>query len=437
MDGRAAGSKMKDKEIQIIGKIIRGVAKVFSRYPFMEVLSIHLGHTLIESSTLMAKKPVAIVWRKPEANKWLVMKIRENLRFPKIDKWINANIEQNTRLGKILLTLFKNMSDQYWLLNLGYNHMPRGLTISFTEQEQLDAKRFMKNHRIIENQYVCFCIRDESYYLNYKSDLDKMSSGAGFIFRNADIRNYIKCGQELLKRGIQPVIMGFSKNEHLYSEEVKSVFLRPYKDPAFRPWIEAYLFKNCAFCVGMMTGGTLYAKSFKRPVLWTDIFWRGTPVGSRCDMIVPKRIAYRAPNKKNDPKLLSLEEIRKLGPPNNNDWTHFQDKGYSIINSSPDELLNALNDMLTYLETGKYFQSSQERAHHKLFSILHFPVIKRKLVPPTRLAPSWAMKYNTLLFDKSQRPYEMFWSGKPKEFEDIEELFSSKRTKALFGKRSD
>jgi hypothetical protein len=93
--------------------------------------------------------------------------------------------------------------------------------------------------------------------------------------------------------------------------------------------------------------------------------------------------------------------------------------------------------MLTYLETGKYFQSIQDRTRHKLFSLLHFPIIKRKLVPPTRLAPSWAMKYHTLLFDKSQRPYEMYWSGKPKEFEDVEELFSSKRTKVLFGKRTD
>ena len=426
---------MKDKQIQIIGKIIRGVAKVFSRYPFMEVLSIHLGHTLIESTTLMAKKPVAIVWRKPVANKWLVMKIRENLRFPKIDKWINKKIERNNNLGRIMRTLFRSMSDQYWLLNLGFNHMPFSLTISFTEQEELDAKKFMNDHKIIENQYVCFCIRDESYYQNYKSDLDKMSSGTRFVFRNADIRNYVDCGKELLKRGIKPVIMGFSKNEHLLSEEVKKVFFRPYRDPAFRPWIEAYLFKKCLFCVGMMTGGTLYAKSFNRPVLWTDIFWRGAPVGSKCDMIVPKRIAYRAPNKKMDLQYLNLEQIRKLGPPTNNDWTIFENKGYKVINSSSEELLNALIDMLAFVESGKYFKSSEDRVHHKSFSLLHFPVLKAKIITPTRLAPSWAIKYQNLLSDKSQRPHDLYWSGKPKEFQDIEELFSSKRTKVLFGKR--
>lgn len=426
---------MKDNQIQIIAKIIRGVAKVFSRYPFMEVLSIHLGHTLIESTTLMAKKPVAIIWRKPEANKWLVMKIRENLRFPKIDKWINKRIEKNNNIGRILRTLFRSMSDQYWLLNLGFNHMPFSLTISFTEQEGLDAKKFMNDHKIIENQYVCFCIRDESYYQNYKSDLDKMSSGTRFDFRNADIRNYVECGKELLKRGIQPVIMGFSKNEHLLSDEVKSVFFRPYKDLAFRPWIEAYLFKNCAFCIGMMTGGTLYAKSFNRPVLWTDIFWRGAPVGSKCDMIVPKRIAYRPLNKKIDPQHLTLEEMRRLGPPPNNDWSIFENKGYKVINSSSEELVNALLDMLAFLKTGKYFQSSEDKTLHKSFSLLHFPVIKAKIIPPTRLAPSWAFKYQNLQSDKSQKPHNMYWSGKPKEFQDIEELFSSKRTKVLFGKR--
>lgn len=426
---------MKDKKIQIIGKIIRGVAKVFSRYPFMEILSIHLGHTLIESTTLMAKKPVAIIWRKPEANKWLVMKIRENLRFPKIDKWINKRIKKNNNLGRILRALFRNMSDQYWLFNLGFNYMPCGLTISLTQQEHLDAVRFMKNNRIIESQYVCFCIRDESYYQNYKSDLAKMSSGTRFNFRNADIRNYIPCAKELLKRGIQPVIMGFSNNAHVYSQEVKSFFFRPYNDPAFRPWIEAYLFKNCAFCIGMMTGGTLYAKSFQRPVLWTDIFWRGAPVGSKCDMIVPKRIAYRPPNKKIHPQNLTLEEMRKLGPPTDNDWSFFENKGYKVINSSPEELRNALLDMLSFLKDGKYFQSSVEKTLHKSFSSLHFPVIKSRIVPPTRLAPSWAFKYQHLLQDSGQKSHNMYWSGKPQEFQEIEDLFSSRHTKVLFGKR--
>lgn len=433
MDGCGRRNKMNGKKIQIVAKLIKAGARIFSRYPFIEVLSIHLGHTLIESATLMAKKPLAIVWKKPVANKWLVEKIRENLRFPKIDKWINKKIEKNNNLGKIFRTLFKNMSDQYWLLNLGFNYMPYGLTISLTEVEKFDAKKFMNNYQIIENQYVCFCIRDESYYQNYKSDLDKISSGTRFDFRNADIRNYVECGKELIKRGIQPVIMGFSNNEHLLSDNVKSVFMRPYEDPAFRPWIEAYLFKNCAFCIGMMTGGSLYAKIFQRPVLWTDIFWRGSPIGSKCDMIVPKRISYQPPNEKSNPQFLSLEEMRKLGPPPNNNWSCFEKKGYKVINSTSDELLNAMLDMLAYLKTGKYFHSNEDRLNHKVFSSLHFPQIKRKIITPTRLAPSWAIKYHKILFDMSQKPYKLYWS-RPAEFCEVEELFLSKRTKILFGK---
>ena len=423
---------MKDKTIKIIAKIIRGIAKVFSRYPFMEVFSLHLGHTLIESVILIPHKPLAILWQEPLANKWLVKKIKENLRFPKLDNWVNRKIENRNIIGKILRALFRNMSDQYWLLNLGYNRLPCGLTIPFTEQEQLDVKKFMNDHRIIENQYVCFCIRDESYYQDYQPTLDKLSSGTKYHFRNANITNYIKCGEELLKKGIQPVIMGFSKNMQMLSQQVKNVFFTPYSDPAFRPWIEAYLFKNCAFCIGMMTGGTLYAASFKRPVLWTDIFWRGTPVGSKCDMIVPNRISFLAPKRTTSPKILSLEEIRRLGPPTDNDWTSFQNKGYSVINSSSDELLDALNDMLTYLENGKYFQSSEERVLHKVFSKSHFYEIKKQLATPTRLAPSWAKKYRELISENSQKTYKIYWSGKSTYFEN---RLRSRNTKALFGKR--
>lgn len=424
---------MKKVVSKFLSKIFRGIAKLFSPFPLMEILSIHLGHTIIESATIIKKGPIAIIWREPEANKWLTEKIQENLRYPKINKWINKYYKKRGVLGSAIRMSFKNMSDQYWLLNLGYNYFSEGLTIKFSKCEEEEAEIFMSKFGLIKNKYVCFCIRDESYYDEFKVDLKKISSGTNFAFRNADIKNYVKCAKELLSRGIKPVIMGFSTPRKMYPKEVASVFSIPYSDPDFRPSTEAYIFKNCSFCVGMMTGGTLYAKLFSRPVLWVDIFWRGVPVGGKSDMIVPKKIVICG-NKSEEKGILNFREISNLGPPPNNDWSHFQETGLSVLNNSSDDLREALVDMVSYLDTKKYFQSSEEHQLHKQFSYLHFPVIKRNLVTPTRLAPSWAKKNANLIASEGMM-YFRHWAGRGHNLRDADYLFKAKKTDVLFGKK--
>ena len=105
----------------MIHKLIRGIAKYLSPHPFAEIFSIHLGHTLIEAATFYAHRPLAVRWREPFANRWLVEKLKENLRFPKFNNWINREIEKKTKLGKTFIKMFRDMSDQYYLLNLGFN----------------------------------------------------------------------------------------------------------------------------------------------------------------------------------------------------------------------------------------------------------------------------------------------------------------------------
>ena len=431
MDRRITGD-------QVIAKLIRGIAKYLSPHPFVDILSIHLGHTLIEAATFYAHRPLAIRWREPLANKWLVEKLKRSLPFPRLDNWINQEIEKQTKLGKLFQRLFKNMSDQYYFLNLGYNGISASekTLIHFTEDEEMGAKLFMDTYNLEEGKYVCFCLRDETYYQKFKTDLSKMDPDADFTFRNADINNYIPCAELLVQKGFKVVKMGFSNQNQNSSQNSKTIFIDPSKDAKYRPWIEAYLFKHCAFCVGMMTGGTLYASFFSRPVLWTDIFWRGAPVGKKTDLIVPKLI-IREEQDKRKKTILGLYELRKLGPPPDNNWNNFARLGLKVQNCSRDELSNAVLDMIAFLKTGKYFQSKQDRENHKKFSAIHYKKAKRTIITPTRLAPSWARKYSKLILmetpkETSRLLYDKFWQRHDDEELLFNKKFDEKKTSPLF-----
>jgi putative glycosyltransferase (TIGR04372 family) len=379
----------------------------------------------------MQHRPLVVFWKKPLANQWLVKKLENSVRFPKIQKWITER--QCDGKGERLIAAFrdlsKNFHDQYYLLNLGFNCLPRKVpSISFTDEEVQQAEDFLRKLGLREQKFVCFCVRDETYYRDFKPDLNFGGTG-NFEFRNAKFINYLKAAKFLRGEGITPVLMGFS------TESAPDTFLRPALSPEFRPWIEAYLFSKCIFTVGMMTGTTLYASLFRRPVLWSDVFWRGVPVGSRQDLVLPKKILHRIhSDSKQDKSFLSELHMKKwvqLGPPPDNDWRHFAKIGYECKACSSNEILAAVKDMQEFLQTKKMFPNQKARSLHKQFSKLHLRACKKLGHHPTRLAPSWA-KANRNLIEQRNKTYETYWLGHNDETNlEIKELIRARKTKNI------
>jgi len=406
----------------LASSLAKNIGRFWSRYPFVDIFSIHLGHTLIESAYMLQHRPILVFWRRPVANRWLVEKLENNLPFPTIQKWINK-ISPNTKKSSFrekLRTKATNLSDQYYLLNLGFNCLPKRLPeLHFNNYEEKDSKNFLTENSLQKEKYVCFCIRDESYYMDFKPDLN-FGGTNNFNFRNAKIQNYEKAAKYLNDKGIRPVLMGFS------SVPAPKIFFRPSEIRSYRPWIEAFLMRECLFCVGMQTGITLYASYFQRPVLWCDVFWRGSPIGSRKDLILPKKI-YKKENpgsfkQETAWNELHMKEWVRLGPPPDNDWAHFLKKGYKTKACSPKEIQSAVSDMLLNLKTKKVFLNTQDRARHREFSKIHLKKTKKMGFPPTRLAPTWAAANQHLFFPALNHTYEKFWLsdkvGPDKDFED-------------------
>ena len=424
-------SSIQKRWVKLVSRLLRRFGGFFSRYPFVEIFSIHLGHTIIESAYLMQHRPLVIFWKSPVANQWLLKKLENCLRFPKIQKWITKKQSNEKEKGVFssLRELSKNFHDQHFLLNLGFNCLPRKIpTITFTKVEVQQGEEFMKKLGLKNQKYVCFCVRDETYYQDFKPDLN-FGSAENFEFRNAKSNNYQNAAEFLREKGVLPVLMGFS------SASASDTFIRPALFPEFRPWVEAYLFRECLFTVGMMTGTTLYASLFGRPVLWSDVFWRGAPVGGRQDLVLPKKIIQRShPNSKNMKDSwveLQMKKWVQLGPPPDNDWAHFSKKGYESQACSPEEILDAVKDMMILQNTKKLFQSLEERAIHKEFSALHLRETKKLGYPPTRLAPSWA-RNNLKLIKSRNMIYEKYWlCGEDKLNLDLTKAIDQKQTKRV------
>lgn len=416
---------------KLVSQAFYSLGRIWSRFPFVEIWGVHLGHTIFESTHFLQHRPLLIFWRKPLANQWLAVKLSQGVRFPSLQRWfIKKNLaDKKNLLLSAVKTKAKTFSSQYFLMNLAYNCLPHQLPrIAFTPKEKEHAEEFIKSSGLARRKYVCFCIRDESYYKEFKPDLFS-GPAKNFEFRNAKIENYAEAAKFLRSKGIWPVLMGFS------SFPAPDVFFRPALCPEFRPWIEAYLFQHCLFCVGMMTGTTLYASLFKRPILWSDAFWRGTPVGGRQDLILPKKIIQRE-NKtskrgKQEYKELHLKEWVRLGPPPDNDWWHFSKKGIEIQSCTKKEILAAVKDMLGCLQSKKAFSNRQALVLHRAFSKIHLKSSKKLGHPPTRLAPSWA-KANKSLLVSPDGLYEKFWlDSATKENMDLQDLFQERQTKKI------
>jgi hypothetical protein len=96
--------------------------------------------------------------------------------------------------------------------------------------------------------------------------------------------------------------------------------------------------------------------------------------------------------------------------------------------------------MIAFLKTGKYFQSKQDRENHKRFSAIHYKKVKRAIVTPTRLAPSWAKKYSKQISWETppeipQLLYNKFWRGHDNDEHSFNKRFDEKKTSLLFQMR--
>lgn len=386
--------------MRYLKKIINFVTKLFGyKCIFVEIRGVNLGHIIIESAYAKFFKPIYIIFQKPEANRWLTKKISDNFEKNKFLK----NIKQDLFKNKDQLS-FKDFQGIYNLLNLGFNVFPKSVPqITFFEQELNECKAFFNKHNLKKRKYVLFCLRDETYYKNFKLDL---APGKNFAFRNSDLENYVGAAQICADQGLTPIRFGFSKNV-----KTPSVFFDINQCNDYRPWIEAYLAKNALFCVGNFTGSTLYCKIFKVPTLWIDIFWRGCVVGNPGDFLAPKNILLRE-------QKLTLLSQKELGAPKDNLFENYGIPELLIKNLNSNNITKYVEEMI--LRSLGKIKGTRFRKENSIFAKIHYQKMLQNGIAPTPLLDSWISDFPDVLCDKPDQLefnlYRKYWLGKSEKW---------------------
>ena len=137
--------------------------------------------------------------------------------------------------------LVETQSDQMWIKGVP--------SISFSAEEESEGQRFLDNHLLVKNNYVCYTVRTESYYLARMSE--------GVILKPQTLRNpsehtYLEVAELLSRGGMSVLRMG--KDLSSVANFANDTTVIDYASKARSDFLDVYLMKYCKFAFVGQTG---------------------------------------------------------------------------------------------------------------------------------------------------------------------------------------
>lgn len=198
----------------------------------------------------------------------------------------------------------------------------------------------------ITGEYVCFLARSSEYAHNTLADMTQMISNIEVHeYRNSDFGDYKKAIDYLRTMNLQAVRMGRGENP-IGPVDNCIDYAGLYADD----FMDIFLMANCKFAViGGGAGVFSLATSFGRPVLFANLIpvslGNGGENYGELDLYIPKKMFNR--EKK---EYMSLRKMTELENECLMDGRKYKDKGIVFVNNSPDEILEAVQELLAKME---------------------------------------------------------------------------------------
>lgn len=231
--------------------------------------------------------------------------------------------------------------------------------LSFTPGEHHKGRELMIKLGIApHSEFVCLLVRDSKYLQVHMPDSDWQYHN----YRDSDINNYKKAIEFLVEKGYYVVRMGKYVHTKLDINHPKVI---DYANHELRSdFMDIYLSAHCTFFMSTGTGIESIAQIFRRPLLITNYALCDLKSYLNYEILIPKKVMDL-----NHSRFLTFRELYAefmsfkniptfKGLDRKSMFEAWQKKGWRIIENTPEEIVEAVEEMLKRLK--KTWCSSDE-----------------------------------------------------------------------------
>lgn len=237
--------------------------------------------------------------------------------------------------------------------------------LSFTDEEECYGKKMLESLGIPKGAlFICFGARDNQYANVFFPNIDQLTYLQDY--RNSDVSNYLVAAEEMVKRGYYLIRMGSVVEKVLGSNNPRII---DYSTNGFRnDFMDIYLGAKCHFFIGSGTGITSVPWIFRKPILFVNY----ATLNWVCDfcknhLFIPKKYWL---NK--EQRFMSFREIFESGAGGFLSTAQYIDKGITLIENTPEEILKVTIEMEERLH-GTWITTEEDEYLQKKFWSYYIP----------------------------------------------------------------
>jgi putative glycosyltransferase (TIGR04372 family) len=205
-------------------------------------------------------------------------------------------------------------------------------SISFSAEEESEGQRFLDKHLLVKNNYVCYTVRTESYYLARMSE--------GVILKPQTLRNpsehtYLDVAKSLTSNGMPILRMGKDLSSKL--EKIKHSMVIDYASDFRNDFLDVFLIKYCKYAFVGNTG-----------IVWLRWLWNLPNVHGdsyliarnqiKGDLLVLQRVWLEREN-----RFATFKEMLLM--PGYSEEKHQERLGVSLIKNTVEEIKAVCDEM--------------------------------------------------------------------------------------------
>lgn len=244
--------------------------------------------------------------------------------------------------------------------------------LKFTSEEEAKGYKVLEGMGISKNTpFVCLHARD-SAYLDHNFP---MINWKYHDYLNTNINNYIKCAEELVKRGYVILRMGAMTSKRMITTNPKII---DYATIARSDFLDIFLEAKCSFHLGSPSGLSSVPEAFRRP----RVIVNSVPLEYICTWNENEVFILKKMWLKRDHRVMTFREIVESGAGRFLFKEQYDNCGIEIVENTAQEIMDVAVEMDERLNGTWQTNEEDEKLQYRFWSLfpkseLHGKILSR------------------------------------------------------------